>query len=386
MARPSRETLLALGLLLLLIAVTVLAALAESREQAHLPDLATFSSQPEGARALRLWLEEEGYDIREPESSTFEIPLATDLALVLEPDPPGIAEEEWAVLDEWVEDGGTLVFIGEGFGTAFSASHYELEIDYERPEGEITFAAPWLGSPPFSAGAVRPRASLSGPRDDHVTLVASGEKPLLLAFPRGEGLVVFGTLTYPLSNAGLKVGDNPALALNIASLAGEGGAIWFDEWHHGVRGSTEAGGGLGQWLRRTPAGRALLYSAAVLFVALVLSGRRFGRPVPLSRPGRRRAPLEHIVAVANLSRRAGHRQAVLRQYHGQLKRELGRRYRLNPTLPDDEYVAELARFRPDLDTAALARLLGRLQTADVSEGEMVTLAQQAAAWLHNGRR
>jgi hypothetical protein len=77
---------------------------------------------------------------------------------------------------------------------------------------------------------------------------------------------------------------------------------------------------------------------------------------------------------------------VLRQYHGQLKRELGRRYRLNPTLPDDEYVAELARFRPDLDTAALARLLGRLQTADVSEGEMVTLAQQAAAWLHNGRR
>src|SRR5690606_10450307 len=51
MARPSRETLLALGLLLLLTIVTVLAAVAESREQADLPDLATFSSQPEGARA-----------------------------------------------------------------------------------------------------------------------------------------------------------------------------------------------------------------------------------------------------------------------------------------------------------------------------------------------
>ncbi len=385
MARPSRETLLALGLLLLLVAVTVLAALAESRQQADLPDLATFSSQPEGARALRLWLEEEGYRLREMESSTFAVPPATDLALVLEPVPPGITEEEWAVLDEWVEEGGTLVLLGEGFGAAFAASHYELEIDYQQPAGEIAFAAPWLGSPPFTAAALRPRASLSGQREEYSTLLAGDDAPLLVAFPQGEGLVVFGTLAFPLSNAGLKMGDNPALALNIASLAGEGGAIWFDEWHHGMRGVAE-GGGPGQWLRRTPAGRALLYSAAVLFGALVLSGRRFGRPVPLARPGRRRAPLEHIVAVANLSRRAGHRQAVLRQYHGQLKRELGRRYRLNPTLPDDEYVAELARFRPDLDTAALARLLGRLVAPDVSEGEMVTLAQQVAAWLHNGRR
>jgi hypothetical protein len=122
----------------------------------------------------------------------------------------------------------------------------------------------------------------------------------------------------------------------------------------------------------------------VLFVGLVLSGRRFGRPVPLSRPGRRRAPLEHVVAVANLSRRAGHRRAVLEQYRGQLKRELGRRYRLNPTLPDDEYVAELAHFRPDLDTASLARLLARLRAPDVGEGEMVALAQQTASWLQNG--
>lgn len=381
MTRPSRETLLALGLLLLLVAVTALAAVAESREQAALPALATFSSQPAGARALRLWLEEEGYRVGDESGAAFRVPEDTDLALILEPEAPGITEEEWAVLDAWVEEGGALVLIGEGFGTAFSATHYDLEIDYEQPAEDVVFGAPWLGSPPFSASAVRPRASLGGERDHYVTLAASGDDPLLVAFPQGEGLVVLGTLTYPLSNAGLKVGDNPALALNIASLAGEGGTIWFDEWHHGVRGTAEAGGGPGQWLRRTPAGRALLYSAAVLFVALALSGRRFGPPVPLSRPGRRRAPLEHIIAVANLSRRAGHRQAVLRQYHGQLKRELGRRYRLNPTLPDDEYVAALARFRPDLDTAALARLLGRLRAGDVGEGEMVALAQQVAAWL-----
>lgn len=381
MARPSRETLLAAGLLLLLVAVTALAAIAESREQAALPDLATFSSQPAGARALRLWLEEEGYRVSDASGATFRVPEGTDLALVLEPEPPGMTAEEWAGLDAWVEAGGTLVLMGEGFGTAFAASHYELEIDYQEPAGEVVFTAPWLGSPPFSASAVRPRASVAGEREDDVALMASGDDPLLVAFPQGEGLVVLGTLTYPLSNAGLKVGDNPALALNLASLAGDGGTIWFDEWHHGVRGAPEAGGGPGQWLRRTPAGRALLYSAAVLFVALVLSGRRFGRPVPLSRPGRRRAPLEHIVAVANLSWRAGHRQAVLRQYHGQLKRELGRRYRLNPTLPDDEYVAELARFRPNLDTAELGRLLGRLRAPDVGEGEMVVLARQVAAWL-----
>lgn len=380
MARPSRDTLLAAGLLLLLLVITTLAALAESRAEVALPDLASFSNGPTGARAFRLWLDEEGYRTVESSRAAFSVPERATLALILEPQLPGISDEEWAALDTWVEAGGTLALLGEGLGAALSFSHYDVEVSYAVPAEEPAFAAPLLASPPFAPGAVRPRAALLTGRADLVTLLAAGDEPLLVALPQGEGLVILGTVTYPLTNAGLKEGDNPYFALNLATLAGEGGLVWFDEWHHGRRG--EAGlAGPDQWLRRTPAGRALLYSAAVVFLGIVLAGRRFGRPVPLRRPGQRRAPLEHIIALANLSRRAGHREAVLAHYHAELKRQLGQRYRISPALPDEEFVAELARIHPDLDTEALGRLLARLRSPGAAEGEMVALARQAAGWL-----
>lgn len=380
MSRPSRETVLATFLLVLLVGVTFLTTLAESQEQAALPDLASFSNAPSGTRALRLWLEEEGFGIAEADGATFVVPANTSLVLVLEPQAPGITEDEWVILDEWVNAGGTLVALGEGFGAAFSFSHFEVEIDYTQPQDDLAFSAPFLGSPPFAPTGLRARATLRTEREDIVTLLAAGDSPLVVAFAHGAGTVVLGTVTYPLTNAGLKESTNPPFALNLAALAGRSGTIWFDEWHHGQRGDL-ALIGPAQWLRQTPAGHALIYAAAILFFGLVLSGRRFGRPVPLARPGQRRAPREHIVAVANLSRRAGHRQAVLQQYYLQIKRDLGRRFRVNPILSDDEYAYQLALVRPDLDTEALRHLLARLRSADISEAEMVALAREAATWL-----
>ena len=125
----------------------------------------------------------------------------------------------------------------------------------------------------------------------------------------------------------------------------------------------------------------MLYVALVIFIAVALQGRRFGRPVPLPKDTTRRAPLEYITAIANLKRRAGHRQAVLTQYHNRLKRGLGQRYRLNPTLPDDDYVSQLADLKPNLDAAALRTLLARLGQAKISESELVSVAAEVATWL-----
>jgi hypothetical protein len=121
--------------------------------------------------------------------------------------------------------------------------------------------------------------------------------------------------------------------------------------------------------------------AGVIFVALVLKGRRFGRPVPLAKDTARRAPLEYITAIANLKRRAGHRTAVLKQYHYWLKRNLGRRYRLSPILPDEEYLAHLVRLNPNLDIAALRTLLARLNRLQASESDITQLAAETADWL-----
>ena len=55
-------------------------------------------------------------------------------------------------------------------------------------------------------------------------------------------------------------------------------------------------------------------------------------------------------------------------------------YRLNPTLPDREYVRQLASYNPQIDQEALARLLAELRQSDLSESRLVELAAEAAQW------
>ncbi|MCB8976692.1 MAG: hypothetical protein H6657_04635 [Ardenticatenaceae bacterium] len=84
-----------------------------------------------------------------------------------------------------------------------------------------------------------------------------------------------------------------------------------------------------------------------------------------------------------MSRRAGHRTAVLQHYHDRLKRDLGARYRLNPSLPDEEFINQLASYQPNLDTDALRQTLRQLSQTNVSENEMVQIVREAT--LFGGR-
>ncbi len=382
MIRLSRDFWLATGLFLLLAVITATTAAWQARREAEPPPLANFSSAPDGGRALRLWLEELDYVVTDEAAGRFEIPRQANLALILEPSYP-ILPGEWAAIDDWVEKGGILVLAGDGWPLGAAVRHYDFDLLYLGRESPALKAQnPLLASPPLSSPAAsRARAFFVTNRNDFLIHVAAGASPVLLSFQQGAGQVILSTTSFPFSNAGLKDGGNSALVLNVVSAAKRSGWVWFDEWHHGVRSGYGELVGPGNWLRRTPAGRSLLFAAAVIFLGLVLQGRRFGRPIPLPHTRARRAPLEYVTAMANLARRAGHRSAVLAQYYQQLKRELGRRYRLDPALPDEAYVAQLALFNPSLDFEALRDLLTRLRQKQVSEHEMVQLAAKVAAWL-----
>ena len=408
MRRPGRDALLVAGLLVVLALVTALAA-ARQTQQATPPALASFSNAPDGARALKLWLQDLGYTVRDDSPDPFAVPAAARLAFVLEPSTE-VTAGEWRALDDWVTAGGTLVLAGDGPGMQLAAEHYDLTLaDLNSPADSLTAQLPVFGSPPLmSAAPVQAQAYLMTPRTDVAPLLAtpagSGARLVALTFAQGHGRVIVSAAPFAFTNAGLKLAGNPALALNLATVDGlsagiannngnkasgafgagaAGGVVWFDEWHHDVRPGNDAAGIVGPeaWLRGTPAGHALLFVAAMLFLALLLRGARFGRPVPLARDTARRAPLEYISAMANLHRRAGQRRAALRHYHDQLKRRLGRRYRLDPGLGDPEYVARLAALRPGLDANALRGLLQALNQPRVSEDALVRLAGQAADWM-----
>lgn len=385
MIRLSRDAWLAIGLVALLIVVTVGAALLTAQAEETPPPLSSLSSAPDGALALRLWVEQLGYAISDSSLSRYTLASVVRLAFVLEPTQP-ITEDEWAELDEWVDGGGTLIIAGDGLYASFAASHYEFDLRYTRTL-TLTAQTPLLAAPALTTPlSIQTRTYFTTERTDFVSLVATQAGPVIVTFPHGQGRVILSATPFPFSNAGLKEAGNGDVLLNLLGLTGHVNVrwAWFDEWHHGLR--PEQVGGASQrgpeaWLFQQPAGQAMFYIAMVLFVALLLRGRRFGRPVPPAHELQRRAPLEYITAIANLNRRAGVRATVLGQYHQRLKRELGQRYRLDPHLPDDEYVHTLAKFNPALDAEALSALLAKLGKRSLSESEFLQIAAETAEWL-----
>ena len=376
----TRDAWLAIGLFATLAALTVFAAIQQTQQQ-RLPPLADDSTAPDGARALWLWLDELGYQPDSDIQAFYEIPEQTKLVLILEPTEL-IADDEWRTIDDWVNDGGTLILAGERFAFGVAASHYDFTLVYlDADSNALAPQTPLLASPPLTAAApVQARAFFQTTRTDFVAHLGVPPGPVVVSFDAGPGRVILCAAPYLFSNAGLKETGNPALALNLISAARQRGAAWFDEWHHGLRSTNAKLAGPTDWLVAAPAGRALLLVAVVIFFALLVRGRRFGRPVPLAKSIARRAPLEYITAIANLSRRAAHRQAVLRQYHQHLKRTLGHRYRLSPTLPDAQYARQLAEYNPAIDEKALLDLLAKLTRPRLSENDMIQFAAQVADW------
>lgn len=381
MKRPGRDSLIALGLLALLAALTVLAAVQRPADDV-VPPLASFSAQPNGAKALRLWLADLGYAVDDQAQAAFGPPDDAAVALVLEP-LYTVTAEEGAALERWVEAGGLLVAAGDSQAAASLLRRFDFRLavlDAALDAPALVQTPLWV-APPLDAAQPRARFFLQSTRDDFVTLLAVDGRPVVVSFPQGDGRVILASSARPFSNAGLRAPGNAALALNVVSAAGRPGAVWFDEWHHGLRDTAEQQvAGPGQWLRRTRAGQSVLLFAGLLFAALVLRGRHFGPALPLPADASRRAPLEHLTATAQLSRRAGHRRAALEQYRHWLKRDLGQRYRLDPGLADDDFVARLAGYNPALDAAGLRSLLARLDQPNPSEADLVDLAAEAARW------
>lgn len=383
MIKLTRDQLLALGLLALLVVVTFVAGFL-TPDMRQVPPYASFSNAPEGTRALMLWLQALGYTTSSESSDVFAVPEDAAVMLMLEPGEP-VSDGQWRMIDQWVDDGGTLVMAGEGFYLANAVKHYGFSMRFMGENVEtLTLQSPLLEYPTAdSATTVRASTYLEADGDGYVVHLASGQQPVLVSFRRGAGRVVISSAPFPFSNLGLKQTGNPSLVLNLITSGKRPGAIWFDEWHHGIRGAQEISG-LTQWLVYSATGRALLFIAIVAFGALVLQGRRFGRPLPAPFDISRRAPLEYITAIANLHRRAGHRSAVMKQYHHRLKRELGHRYRLSVDLDDEEFVTRLAGFQPTIDAEALRTLLARLRRRSPSEADLVHASAQVADWLERG--
>ena len=91
----------------------------------------------------------------------------------------------------------------------------------------------------------------------------------------------------------------------VSPAVSAGQPVAFDEIERSAAAGDPGTPNVEQLLFQTPAGRAVLYAALLVFVFLLLAGRRLGPPVYLrAAPEAPRTMYEHVQMLANLYRRA----------------------------------------------------------------------------------
>ena len=384
MGSGSRERRFTILLLLLLLAIVVVIQYRNATQESEIP-LDSRSAEPNGTAALRSWIEAMGYTLAPDPLVSYEIEDSTGLIFILEP-LESISNGEWGTLEAWVEAGGILVVAANGGeGTTFFSNRLGLEPRFSGLSGDqslrLANGSPFLSFPeidgPFEALNFV-NFGLETEKNDVVVHLTRGETPVLVSRQIGRGVVIATTETGLFTNEGLTGEGNRTVVLNLILLNSRENQIWIDEWHHGLQPTrltpdeADLVGPL-DWLRFTAPGRAVLFTFAALFLFVLLSGRRLGRPDPPPETLIRRGPAEYVEAVSRLVRESGDTNAVSQHFYTRLRRSLIKTYRLSADLTDERLVQAAAERDQRLDAKKTLTRLNRLKEKNLSEQALVEI-------------
>ncbi|MGQ0760671.1 MAG: DUF4350 domain-containing protein [Acidobacteriota bacterium] len=208
--------------------------------------------------------------------------------------------------------------------TGASADDEEEEPDYfERPS-------------PAASDSEQPAGQSNGGSLAPVVHFREKRGALLVDYPYGKGRIVFLSDPYIVANNGISRADNLLLALN--AVAGGGGMIAFDEFHHGRPATHNE---LFQYFSGTPV-LAICAQLALIGIAVVWSqGRRFARPLPLPHVDRR-SKLEFVASMAELQQRARAHDLALENIYARVRRVLVRYGGVSNSTPRAEIARRVA--------------------------------------------
>jgi hypothetical protein len=347
----------------------------------------THSTGDNGALALQRWLATIGYAAPNLEYNQWRIPDDAHALLILNPTKQPILDAEAQEIVRWVRAGGTLIAIDEQPQSAFASNRlwplleattvvtHTGVVTVER----ATATQPLLMAPPVTSVPVKTANALTLKNPGYVTVLQTRFGPTLVGRQEGRGYLYLGVAAHPFTNAGLREPGSAGLVLNLLARVPRGGTVLFDEYHHGFA-RAPAGApslrriALGQWW-----GWAAVYSLAVVGLYIVLTGRRFGRPVPLQRDVARRSSAEYVQSMADLLQRAHKQQPVAQHFHDGLKRRLARAYGIAAEEDDELFVRRLFNTSnlSQQQAAALRQVLEELRRPGLGDADLVRLVRTA---------
>lgn len=379
--RLSRD-LIVVVFLFVVLGILAFAAASLRGEPNDQPAYVAYSTHTAGALgtlALQRWLEALDHSTTRLEGASFSVPGDAQVLFIFRPSAYATARDADAVMT-WVARGNTLIVIDANDYRSDNPLTRALKLGapkiFDAPVETATIEQPILGTVADTA-QVKARHGLALERSDYVQYLSGENSPLLVSFAQGKGKVWLSSTPYIFTNDGLRDETNAALVGAMLSGAPRASRIAFDEYHLGFHQAVSNEQSLQALMYAKPWGWAILYALVVVFAFILINGQRLGRAQPLPQAIARRSPTEYVISLAQLYRRAGKLSIAQQHYYQHLKRRLGRPHRINPALPNAEFVAALARQDERVDRAALTRTLYAFDQKQISESGLVKLANQA---------
>jgi hypothetical protein len=206
-----------------------------------------------------------------------------------------------------------------------------------------------------------------------VVHLSVGETNLLLDYPHGRGRIVVLSDPFIVANGGINLNDNLQLAINL--VATNNGLIAFDEFHQG-RGNTH--NAFVNYFSGTPVLAILGQIALLIILVLWTRGRRFARPLPLSRVDRR-SSLEFVASMAELQERAHAFDLAIENIYGRTRRVLARYAGVDYNTSRKEIASRVA-ARSSLEAHSLETLMRQSEEAinggAISERQAIHLVKR----------
>jgi len=218
---------------------------------------------------------------------------------------------------------------------------------------------------------------ISRTQPDGLALFGDAAGPLALEIPVGPGRLIAVSDADVFSNRNLPRSENAVFLADLLAHYGRpGGAVLFDEYHHGdVAGGPD--GSVWEALGR-PLQLALIQVFLAALCLMVLLGGRFGPPIPTGRD-LARSSADYVASLASLYRRAGASGTALETLYRQFLRDVCGQLALPPDV-NLERLAEVAARRGQVDKERFRRLLAtcelRLDSGKVTEAELLDLTRQ----------
>jgi hypothetical protein len=360
----SRRRWILLGGVVVLIAIVVTLRGTATGDS---PEHSSASDAGNGTSALRLYAESLGHATGTVEGE-YNLPSTPSLMFVFKP-TEGFSNAESQQLDGWLRAGNVVVYATEERDAQLD-SQFGLHLSSGGVAAAAKPAAPIFGGVTSLSGASSALAFKPSPSQVPLLRNAHGDV-LAVRMTVGSGQLIALTDPLVLCNGYLRLADNGRFAADLIALAPSGGAVLFDEFHHGqIAGNAPTATA---WVL-TAWGAALTLAVLIIVAGLALRGRAFGPPIPL-RPSADRSSAEYAAAVGSLLHRTGARRVTLEALLSAARRSVAERVGLGNTTPAGQVLEAIAQRSPAA-AAELSRAEAELPAATSSEAAVLDMARR----------